>query len=95
MSANTTTELPKETKSPDESVDAAMACWPEFPEIMGERITREEIIEGFRESYSELCRVKRMIDPSFRRYPDFETILDWIDEHGLPPANVEADRSEP
>ncbi len=52
---------------------------------MGQQITREEIIEGLRESYKSMCEYEKFKDASFVRYPDMETILDYIEEHGLPP----------
>lgn len=59
--------------------------WREYPEVMGIPITREEIIEGFRDSYQELRMLRKRQDPGFVGYPDYEMIIDWIEENGLPP----------
>jgi hypothetical protein len=56
-----------------------------FPVIMGRSVTRAEIIEGIRDCYREMCALKRRVEPDFVRYPDMDTVLDYIEEHGLPP----------
>lgn len=65
-------------KTPQEKMNA------EFPIIMGRPITRAEIIEGLRDCYREMCELKRRAEPGFVRYPDMETVLDFIEDHGLP-----------
>lgn len=56
-----------------------------FPVIMGEQVTREQIIEGLRETYNQLLMRERDWDPGMVGYPDYEALLDYIEEHGLPP----------
>lgn len=56
-----------------------------FPIIMEQEITRAEIIEALRFSYQRACELEKRDDPTFSRFPDMETILDWIDINGLPP----------
>ncbi len=56
-----------------------------YPIVMGQPITREEIIEGLRTAYMEMLRHEQAKDSTIRGYPDMEIILDYIEEHGLPP----------
>lgn len=56
-----------------------------LPTIMGRTITRAEIIEGFTEVYADFVKLSQKEDPTFVRLPDYETILEFIEEHGLPP----------
>jgi hypothetical protein len=67
-----------------------MMMWPEFPMAGADPapMTREEIIEGLREIYAEVLGLKQAADPCFRRYPDYEKILDYLEQHGLPPRRV-------
>jgi hypothetical protein len=58
-----------------------------FPVIMGEQMTREQIIEGLREMYNMLVQREKDWDGGFVGWPDLVTILDYIEEHGLPPKN--------
>lgn len=58
---------------------------PPFPTIMGRPITREEIIEGLRECHDQVLRLEQEKDPTLRGYPDAITVLDYIEQHGLPP----------
>jgi hypothetical protein len=64
--------------------------WPPFPEAGAnpQRCTRAEIIEGLRDGYDTMVRLERQKDPTVRGYPDMEKILDYIDEHGLPPKKI-------
>lgn len=64
---------------------ANQVVWKPFPEIMGKPITREEIMEGIWDAYRGFCAFERKKNPSFVRYPDMETILNHIEENGLPP----------
>lgn len=59
--------------------------FPPLPEIMGRRITREEVIEGLRSCLSDLIKREREIDPTFLDYPDAKCVLDYIEENGLAP----------
>jgi hypothetical protein len=59
--------------------------FPPLPEIMGKRITREEVIEGLRSCLSGLIQREREIDPTFLDYPDAKCVLDYIEENGLAP----------
>lgn len=47
--------------------------------------SRKAVIEGLREIYRLAVKYERDCDPTFRRWPDMETILDHIEQHGLPP----------
>ncbi len=62
-----------------------MSAEPTYPVVMGRPVTRAEIIEGVRDCYREMCALKRRVDPTFVRYPDMDMILDYVEEHGLPP----------
>lgn len=52
---------------------------------MGRPITREEIIEGLRECHQTMVNLEREKDPTLKGYPDADAVLDYIEEHGLPP----------
>lgn len=56
-----------------------------YPLIMGQPISREEIIEALWDNYHSLVRYEREKDSGFVGWPDCKTILDYIEEHGLPP----------
>lgn len=56
----------------------------QYPEVMGRPITREQIIEGLRDAYKGMLENERRKDPTLRRYPDMELILDHIEKYGLP-----------
>ena len=55
-----------------------------LPVLTSGPITRKEIIEGLRELYTNLVEYIQEEDPTFAAYPDLETILDHIEQHGLP-----------
>lgn len=59
--------------------------FPPFPVVMGRPITREEIIEGLRECHQTMVNLEREKDPTLKGYPDADAVLDYIEEHGLPP----------
>ena len=61
---------------------------PPYPRVLGRTLTREEIIEGLREVYADVLKLNRQKDPTFVRYPDYEAVLDYIEQHGLPPKEV-------
>lgn len=58
-----------------------------YPIIMGKPITREEIMQALREGYNATVALAQQEDPAIVGYPDMVTVLDWIEEHGLPPRN--------
>ena len=58
---------------------------PPITDVAGNPISRAEVIEGLRVTYSEMLRHERGQDPTIRGYPDMERILDYIEEHGLEP----------
>lgn len=51
----------------------------------GTIIPREEIIEGLRETLAIAARAEKAKDQTFVRWPDMESLLDYIETHGLPP----------
>ena len=59
--------------------------FPPLPIIMGQRITREEVIEGLRDCLANMVKLEREKDLTLRGYPDAVTVLDYIEEHGLEP----------
>lgn len=70
----------------NDSWDAgASSVFPPLPVIMGKQITREDVIDGLRELLDGAIQNERVKDPTFRRWPDVETILEYIAEHGLEP----------
>ena len=66
-----------------------MNNFPPFPSVLGRPLTRQEIIEGLREIYLKMLFYEQMEDPGLVRYSDAEALLDYIEEHGLPPKNNE------
>ena len=58
------------------------AC-EQLPFVMGQRITRLEIMAGLRAAYHDMVQLARQTDPDTVGFPDMEAILDYIDEHGL------------
>ncbi len=59
-----------------------------YPDVMGRPITREEIMEGLWECYNGMVKYEKSKDSSVLRFPDMETILNHIQENGLPPENL-------
>lgn len=55
-----------------------------LPQAMGRQVTREEIIDGLRAAYAGMLQNDRRNEPDLVRYPDMETILTYIENHGLP-----------
>jgi hypothetical protein len=51
----------------------------------GITVTRDEVIEGLREVYADLTDHERRLDCTHVGYPDYEAMLDYIEQHGLPP----------
>lgn len=64
--------------------------FPEYPMAGGvpQRLTREEIIEALRDNYAGACAHMRSEIPDFVGWPDMVKLLDWIEEHWLPPKNL-------
>jgi hypothetical protein len=60
-----------------------------LPTVMGKQLSRHEVIEAIRECYEDLRHHMRKKDPTFVGYPDYETVLDHIEEHGLPPRSID------
>lgn len=65
-----------------------------YPVIMGKPITREEIVEGLRAGYDASVAIAQQDDPATVGFPDMQTILDHIDEHGLPSKSAVKQESE-
>lgn len=63
----------------------ASHSFPPLPVIMGRPITREEVIEGLQSLLESAIENERRKDSTFRRWPDVETVLEYIAEHGLEP----------
>jgi len=60
---------------------------PPFP-IAGahpKQLTRAEIIEGLRELYSMAVAQQMSKDDTFAGWPDMVRVIDYIEQHGLPP----------
>lgn len=49
-------------------------------------LTRAQIITGIREIYKMAVQWEQIEDPSFKRWPDLEDAIDYIEEFGLPPS---------
>ena len=58
---------------------------PPLTDSVGKGLTRADVIEGLRETYSTMLTLEQEKDPTLSRYPDMEKILDYIEAHGLPP----------
>lgn len=56
-----------------------------LPFIRGQQVTRQEIIDGLESNYKDTLTVEREKHPGTTGFPDMEAILEFIDEHGLPP----------
>jgi hypothetical protein len=69
----------------DSEWTADIIQWPDYPNIGGCAITRKDIIDALRETYKNLLEREQEEDPTIRGYPDFEAVLNYIEEHGLPP----------
>lgn len=59
------------------------------------QVTREEIIEALREGYKAMIENENRKNAIFRRgghvtgYPDMVKLLDYIEQHGIPPRGPE------
>lgn len=56
----------------------------------GTETTREEIIKAIRDNYGLLVRIRNGYAQGVMSYPDYEAMLDYIEEHGLPPKKATA-----
>lgn len=59
-----------------------------FPQVMGRELTREEVMEGLRDGYKSMVTLAKQEDPSTVGFPDMETLLTHIEEHGIPPKSA-------
>ena len=61
--------------------------FPPFPNIGADQkpATRQDVIDGLRDCYQSMVQHERVADPTIKGYPDMEKILDYIEQHGLPP----------
>lgn len=59
--------------------------FPPFPKIQGKPISRKEIVESLYDLRDDAARAQREKDPSFRRWPDLDLILQYIATEGFPP----------
>jgi hypothetical protein len=53
-------------------------------------MTRKEVMDGLREIKRLAEAHEKRKDPAFRRWPDLDTLLDYVDRHGLPSNGDEA-----
>lgn len=61
---------------------------PDWPPLPVSNCSRQEVIDGLREVYREFLRFyKRHESPTTVGFPDYEKMLDYLDQHGLPPKN--------
>ena len=75
MSTQNTTPTADSGRLPD------VARYPALPGGM----TRDEAIEGLWEIVSKAEEYQRDIDPRFRRWPDVDALIDYIEANGFPP----------
>lgn len=66
-------------------------CGP-LPTIDGKKITRDDVITSLFELRDIAYAYERSKDPSFRRFPDLEKILEHLAVHGLEPADAHYDQ---
>lgn len=55
-----------------------------FTTPRGTPITREDAIETLVELRDMTVKLARLEDPLFLTYPDVDTLLEYIKQHGLP-----------
>lgn len=71
-----------------------MASWSvsrlPLPVIMGEPISREDIMEGLWSMYRDAVKLAKQDDSATTGFPDMEIILNYIEKHGLPPKEENA-----
>lgn len=60
----------------------------EYPPLPITNSTRQDCIDGIRELYKEYLQLRRLTE-NVVGLPDYERMMDYIDQHGLPPKGVE------